>query len=188
MFTDDEKIKIVNVKSFITVKMSYIDELVAPYVGGSRSYFVSGGCIASLLQDEEPNDYDVYFRDGDLLNTIKLDIVKTKYFDVAVYEEKYRDVTSNTGQLITENAITLKNKIQLILKHTGEPDAVRSTFDFVHCMPYWDSADRKLHISKQQYDLIMQKMLYINNNSSVTQRRIDKFKQRNYVGPQQPWP
>jgi hypothetical protein len=188
MFTDEEKIKIINVKSLIGMKMSYIDELVAPYMGGTRSYFVSGGCIASLLQDEEPKDYDVYFRDSNLLGNIKVDIEKTKPNDVAVYEEKYREVTSLTGPLITENAITLKNKIQLILKHTGEPDDIRGTFDFVHCMPYWDSSDRKLHISKQQYDLIMQKMLHINNKHTVTQHRIDKFKQRNYVGPQQPWP
>lgn len=180
MFTEAETRKIINVKDLIGMKMSYIDELVAPYIAGSQSYYVTGGCIASLLQDEEPNDYDVYFRGDGILNLIKDTIVKSKENDVAVIEEKYRDVTTASGLLITENAITLKNKIQLILKHTGEPKDIRNTFDFVHCMPYWDSEDRKLHISRQQYDLIVKKLLVKQNESSFTTHREQKFLQRNY--------
>lgn len=46
---------------------------------------------------------------------------------------KYRPVFLST------NAITLSDKIQLVLRFYGEPDQLHENYDFVHCMNYWDS-------------------------------------------------
>lgn len=147
----------------------------------TRSFFVTGGCIGSLLRDEEPKDYDIYF-----FAKFKADAVKELYTNdksymdqVAVAEETYRDV--QVGQMvITENATTLKNGLQLITKHYGEPDEIRKTFDFVHCLPYYDTRDDMLYISREQYDLNRKKKLKINNNNFAEQWRIDKYLRKGF--------
>lgn len=45
---------------------------------------------------------------------------------------------------ITSNAITLANKIQIVIRFTGSPEEIHKNFDFVHCTNYWTSKDRKV--------------------------------------------
>lgn len=169
MFTEAEEIKIVSVKS--TIKMeteSFLYQLGSFYSKGVledtlKNIFISGGCIASLLQGEKVNDYDLYFKTEVVMNDIKMIYTKTSLKEqVEDVSENYREALGEDGKLITENAITLKNGIQLITKHFGHPDKLRKTFDYVHCMPYYDFSDDKLYISRQQYDAIINKKLIWN--------------------------
>lgn len=144
-------------------------------------FFVSGGCTASLLQNEVPKDYDIYFKyESPAKRIVELYTNDPSYMnEVAVYEEKYRDV--EIGQMvITENAVTLKNNLQLITKHYGTPQEIRSTFDFVHCLPYYDTEDDRLYISRDQYDCCVNKVLKVNNLNNYTRYREEKFKKRGY--------
>lgn len=47
---------------------------------------------------------------------------------------KYRPVFLST------NAITLSDKVQLIIRFYGEPADIEDSYDFIHCCNYWDSA------------------------------------------------
>ena len=38
---------------------------------------------------------------------------------------------------LSSNAITLKGKIQIVIRFFGGPEAIHENFDFVHCMNYW---------------------------------------------------
>jgi len=40
---------------------------------------------------------------------------------------------------LTTNAITLSDKIQIVLRFYGEPDQIHENYDFVHCTNYWQS-------------------------------------------------
>lgn len=146
------------------------------------SYFVSGGCIASLIQGEQPKDYDIYFFSEDIaapiINLYKND--PSYQNEVAVYDEKYRDVITADKRLITENAITLKNGLQLITKHYGEPDDVRNTFDFIHCKPYYDSRNNQLYISPDQFYCCKNKILKTTKDY-VDPNRMNKFQKRGYL-------
>ena len=103
-----------------------------------------------------------------------------KGIEIEIIDEKYRQVTSQEQLCITENATTLKNNIQLITKHTGTPDDVRATFDFVHCKPYYDSLTHKLYISPEQYHLNMEKKLKP-TKTKIVQGRIKKFTDRGWT-------
>lgn len=142
----------------------------------------SGGCIGSLLREEEVNDIDVYFFSGvDIAPVFELFTNDESYKnEVEDVSDKYRDVLGTNGKLITENAITLKSGVQIITKHYGLPEEIRKTFDFVHCTPYFDSRDQKLYISKKQYDLNMSKTLQWNNASAITSSREQKFANRGW--------
>ena len=156
----------------------YLEPKVKSYY---NSMFLSGGCIASLIQGDKPKDWDVYFYDQKTQLAV-IDMFVADYKDeIEIIDEKYRQVTSQEQLCITENATTLKNNMQLITKHTGAPDVVRATFDFVHCKPYYDFGTDVLYISKEQYDLCKNKLLKINNMKAQTTWRKSKFEQRGYT-------
>jgi hypothetical protein len=48
---------------------------------------------------------------------------------------KYRPV------FMTSNAITLSDRVQIILRFYGEPDTIHENYDYVHCTNYWKSWD-----------------------------------------------
>ena len=57
--------------------------------------------------------------------------------------------------MITENAITLADNVQIITFNYGIPDIIRKDFDFEHCKPYYESFTDRLFMSREQYDLNM---------------------------------
>ena len=161
-----------------------VAKLNTPSILYHKSFFVSGGVIGSLLRNEEPNDIDIYFFHEKLAGSIIHLYTQDESYknEVEDVNEKYRDVIPNKdGKLITENAVTLKSRLQLITRHYGEPALIRKTFDFVHCLPYYDSRDDKLYISKEQYDLCMNKKLKVNSPANLTKHREEKFKKRGYT-------
>ena len=182
-FNAEESARILMAKQKIQEKLNEFNMTIRKL--GSmheHSYFLTGGAIGSLLRGEEPNDWDIYFFDEqDAEGIFRLYEKDPSYEnEVAVLDEKYRDV-ENGGKLITENATTLKNGIQLIRKHYGQPGTIRKTFDFVHCMPYYDSRDKKLYISPEQYDCNVNKKLVRNNNNLFQPHREDKFLKRGWT-------
>lgn len=150
-------------------------------------YFVTGGCIGSLIRGETPNDYDIYFKDIIYADpVVRLYTQDDSYKnEVADVNDKYADAKNFgvDGKVITSNAITLKNGLQLITKIYGDPKTVCDTFDFVHCRPYYDPAEDKLYISHEQYMLNVKRILKTNNASNVKEYRIQKFMNRGWGWP-----
>lgn len=177
-FTDREVADIVYVKNKIKgLIKSFVLEM-GPVVD-SNTFFVSGGCIASLLQGTNPKDIDIWCRSEDIMaQTIKW-YEKIQPHRIALADSKYREIS--IGQkLITENAVTLSDGIQLIRRQSGSVKDIIDTFDYVHCKPYYDLMDDKLYISKEQYDLCTKKKLKVNNPLAVKQYRTEKFLSRGY--------
>ena len=67
--------------------------------------------------------------------------------------EKYRPV------FLSSNAITLANRVQLIIRFTGEPDKIHENYDFVHCTSYWCSWDCSLVLRQGALESIIAKEL-----------------------------
>jgi hypothetical protein len=90
--------------------------------------------------------------------------------------EKYRPL------FITSNAISLSNKIQLVIRFYGEPDKIHETYDFLHCMGYWTSWDRRVVISKEVYEAVMNKVLVYKGSKYpiCSMFRMRKFIKRGY--------
>lgn len=60
---------------------------------------------------------------------------------------------------MSENAITLTNKIQLITRFYGEPDAIHDNYDFVHAKCYWDNGSQKLVLPAEALECLMSRTL-----------------------------
>ena len=61
LFKDSEKEQILWMKETIKKNLEEFDMTIGKLGITGISYFVSGGCFASLLQGELPKDYDIYF-------------------------------------------------------------------------------------------------------------------------------
>lgn len=142
---------------------------------------VSGGSISSIYHRETPNDYDIYLKDENHLKQFNELIQSSSDIKNLIkdMDEKYMVETSVKGKLVTVNATTFKNDIQVI---TRSDTTDRLEFDFIHCMPWYDFGLRKLFISRQQYDCIEGKLLVKNPryNLEISDKRLSKYKNRGW--------
>ena len=188
MFTDAEIDRINYAKRhFVDRFYNSISGLIAPspfekgtFAGiRKEDLFISGGSIASLLQGEEPKDYDIYSKVS-LKDYFKGKLLEHFYDFIADCSDTYSTFHGPSGKVVTTSAITMKNGTQYILLHSGSPSSIKATFDFLHCTAHFSFADNKLYISRAQYDACVNKKLIVNNQSAVTRKRIKKFAARGY--------
>lgn len=206
--------RVKNVKSHLGKKFkefaaSIQDENVRGLV--EKNSIITGGCIVSLLTNEQVNDYDVYFRDKqtalavahyyvkkykelnpdspdvpsvtDAGERIKIFIQskgvaydsqlmnEVQYFDhgyrtdefeadlEAIIKDAEQDIEGYRPVFLSGNAITLSNKIQLVLRFYGTPEEIHRNYDFVHCTCYYLPAEHKLVLPAQALESILTKEL-----------------------------
>lgn len=69
-------------------------------------------------------------------------------------KKKYRPV------FLTENAITLSDKVQLIIRFFGPPEEIHKNFDFIHCTCYYDYYSGELVTPVRALISILEKRLF----------------------------
>lgn len=184
-----------------------------------KNTIISGGAIVSLLQNEKPNDYDVYFKNKETVlavakyyctefnNNNKTSVATIQEIDdnIKVYirsngvaidselenlenliplelemsmlKEGLIDIVESADELsesllqnkddkekyrpvyLTSNAITLSNKIQLVIRFYGTPEKIHNNFDFIHTKNYWESDTEKLYLNPDALECILNKEL-----------------------------
>jgi hypothetical protein len=62
-------------------------------------------------------------------------------------------------KFISANAITLSDKIQLVIRFYGDADEIHKNFDFVHAMGTWDAEDGELYTSTEQLEALINRTL-----------------------------
>lgn len=60
---------------------------------------------------------------------------------------------------LSTNAISLRGKIQLILRFYGDPDEIHESYDFVHCMNHWESGEGKLTLKPEALEALLSRTL-----------------------------
>ena len=180
MFTQTEIEHIYEVKQKIISKI--VKMIEEPWFDTSISFdraYLAGGAIASLIQGEEPKDWDIYF---DMLSEAEhcAKILKSKdgVKDVAA---DYLVTPDNNGKMITANAITMQGNYSFIHSIAGKPSEIKKSFDYVHCMAHFSFQDDTLYISRSIYDAAKNKKLVINNPENIKTYRKEKFLERGYV-------
>jgi len=164
----------------------------------NNNTIITGGCIASLLNKEPVNDFDIYMRTEEAafliaryycntvsipcepvpgIDRITIALPKGKPVKKKVPKEKY------SVAYISPLAITLTNKIQITVRFFGEPKKIHSNYDFIHCTGYWTSWNKELHIHKNVIDATeKKKLIYIGSKYPVSSLiRIKKFNARGWT-------
>ena len=126
--------------------------------------YLAGGCIASLVLDEEPADYDVWFEDIESWEQIT-GLMKIPPFRKSKYSWSY---TLDSGK-----------KIQLVKSRVGSPEKVTGTFDFKHTQAFY-SRDKLVY----DEEFIKSKQLWFVKGNLChpvnTFQRVLKFSRRGY--------
>ena len=187
-FTESDKTKILRLKSAIasyyTLQMKKIgDKQLESYFFSNG--IIAGGCISSLFHDEPVNDIDVYAKDAYSMAMIKDHILlkgkNIKSFARYEFDSDGNKVIVDVDKpipAVTDNAVTLTNDVQFIYMHTW--DRAQASFDFIHCMPYYDIGSQRLYISEAQYNAIKNKILIPNGSQTSTARRLKKYTERGW--------
>lgn len=68
-------------------------------------------------------------------------------------DEKYRAV------FMSQNAITLSDKVQLVIRFYGEPSEIHDNYDFVHATCYWDHHNRHLELPAEAMEAMLSRTL-----------------------------
>jgi hypothetical protein len=108
-----------------------------------------------------------------------------------VYEQAENDAlaTEDDGKppyrpvFMSTNAITLSNRVQIIVRFYGEPDQIHENYDFVHCTNYWSSWDDTLTLRQPALEALLAKELrYIGSKYPVCSIiRLRKFIKRGWT-------
>lgn len=106
---------------------------------GRISIFISSDGIAEEDHGDEVEDYGDEAEDLPAEDNTKQD---------------YRPI------FLTSNAITLSNKIQLVIRFFGSPEEIHENYDFVHCTNYWYSKTGELVLNQAALESLLSKELY----------------------------
>lgn len=68
-------------------------------------------------------------------------------------KEKYRPI------FISANAITLSDKIQIVIRFYGDPETIHQHYDYLHCTNYWLSKTGELHLKQNALKCLLAKEL-----------------------------
>jgi hypothetical protein len=60
---------------------------------------------------------------------------------------------------ISQNAITLSNKIQIVVRFHGEPDQIHANYDFAHAMNYYDYRYDHLELRQEALECLLSRTL-----------------------------
>lgn len=132
------------------------------------SYANQGEAISHMITNTEPERVKMIFRsDGiataenetllendveDIYDTID-EIPEDELEKIDEGKEKYRPI------FISTNAITLSNKIQIVVRFYGEPEEIHDNYDFVHCTNYWTSWDDVVVLKQEALESLLSKQL-----------------------------
>jgi len=79
-----------------------------------------------------------------------------------VTKTKYRPV------FLSPNAITLSDKVQLVIRFYGDADKIHENYDFVHCTNYFEYHNKNLVLRPQALEAILTKeLLYIGSKYPI---------------------
>lgn len=80
--------------------------------------------------------------------------------DVTIKEDPGDDKPAYRPIFLSDNAITLSNKVQMVIRFYGNPEEVHKNYDFIHCMNYWTAKDNKLTLNPAAMESILTKELF----------------------------
>lgn len=157
------------------------DDVVKKLV--KENSIITGGSIVSMLLNEEVNDFDYYFADANTCFKVAQYFVdqfnKRNNAEIKVTESengRIKIMVRSSGialddgveedkdlflpTCLSSNAITLSDKVQLVVRFYGDAEQIHTNYDFAHATCYWISKDNNLVLPALALEKIITKELY----------------------------
>lgn len=145
-------------------------------------FIASSGMVSTKEADQ--NDIDGYDMEGHGEHEQSVaELLKMSDDRRAVdVKDDTAEKTRYSVSFMSSNAITLTDKIQLVTRFTGEPDAIHANFDFAHAMSSYDYANNKLVMPDFALQAILSRTLVYKGSlyPIASLFRMKKFLQRGW--------
>jgi hypothetical protein len=140
---------------------------------------ITGGCFVSMLNNEKVNDYDIYLTEKEAVLKLAKYYVDKQYKHnetnvcesdkgiVSLYFNKNNNKFEKDPEseekyvplFFSSNAITLSDKIQIVLRFYGNAEEIHKNYDFIHTTNYWSSKDNNVVLNLNAVMAIINKQL-----------------------------
>lgn len=136
-----------------------------------------GVFCTSIMGKSEGEDNILSEKEINIIQSVLEDKEAQEVVESVKTVEKYKPV------FLSPNAISLSNRIQLIMRFYGDATEIHKNFDFIHCTSYWTSKDKQLYLSpKAMESILARELVYIGSLYPVTSIiRTRKFINRNWT-------
>lgn len=74
-------------------------------------------------------------------------------------DEKDENQSPYRPVFMSANAITLSNKVQIVIRFYGDPEEIHKNYDFIHCCNYWVAKTGELVLHPQALESLLSKNL-----------------------------
>jgi len=113
--------------------------------------------------------------------------------DSGLIEDAYDDLNERAQEteadgeyrpvFMSTNAITLSDRVQLVLRFYGQPDEIHENYDFVHCTNYWASKEGSLVLRPAALEALLSRELkYVGSKYPLCSiMRLRKFIKRGWT-------
>ncbi|MEN6474382.1 MAG: hypothetical protein ABFD81_10235, partial [Syntrophaceae bacterium] len=112
-------------------------------------------------EDEKQGTYK-YFEnhpDQEAMDYIENVVQTADETDSAHIEEMDQEKGKYRPVFLSANAITLSDKVQLVIRFYGNAEEIHKNYDFIHCCNYWTSQDGKLTLNPGAIESLLCKHL-----------------------------
>lgn len=150
----------------LAVTNYYVEKFVKAHPSQGVEVKTEGGRIRVWIQSQgvageqmDSKEYKYFENDPDSTDAENFISSAAKSLEEDDEEKpRYRPV------FLTSNAITLSDKVQLIIRFYGAPEEIHKNYDFVHCTNYWTSCDGELVLHPKALEAILAKELVYNGS------------------------
>jgi hypothetical protein len=168
-----------NKKACEEVTKYYVEQFNSEHPATNASVKVDEetGRIRVFIQSAGVAKEDGYLEDEESNDDMQTNITPETDLENIPTKPAYRPV------YLTSNAITLSNKVQLVIRFYGEAEEIHKNYDFVHCTNYWESKNKKLTLRQEALEAILAKELkYVGSKYPLCSIiRTRKFIQRGWT-------
>lgn len=145
---------------------------IQAYLGFKPKCYFAGGCIASLVLEQTPNDYDVWFEMPEDFNLVDKELIAENSFNL-ISKSKYA----------TTLLLPSGKKVQFVQNRMGHPKGLVPQFDFRHTHSYFIPETNELvcdinFIQSRTLDFVGKL-----DHPMNTMERVLKFSKRGYYVP-----
>lgn len=133
---------------------------------GDINVFEKGGRIEIRIksagisgENTDETEYR-YFEQLDDAQGISASTYVQKAFGSIKDETESDDKESYRPVFLSQNAITLSDKIQIIIRFYGDPEEIHKNFDFVHCTNYWTFSTGVVTNKEAMESLLAKELVY----------------------------
>lgn len=119
---------------------------------------------AGVASDEQESDYE-YFESrpdhdaGEYVGEAFDPLSSVKDIADGAKDAMSEGVSDYSAAFLSSNAVSLRGKVQLVLRFYGDPDEIHSSYDFAHCMNYWESGTSNLVLRKEALEALLSRTL-----------------------------